>query len=310
MYYKNILDAIGHTPIIKLNKITDETMANIYVKLEMLNIGGSIKTRTSYNMLKTALKENKINQNTTICEPTSGNQGIGLALICAYLGLKCIIIMPDSVSIERRKLIKHYGAKLELVHDNNNIGECIEKCIQLAKQMQRDNENFFIPNQFSNFANSQIHEMQTGAEIIEDLPVTIDAFCSGIGTGGTISGISHALKEKYPSCKIYALEPENAAILSHMPITSHEQMGIGDGVIPEILDQNIIDEIMLISDKDAIRTSQLLAQKEGIAGGITSGTNVYAAIKIAKILGPGKNVVTILPDTAERYYSTNLFKEN
>ena len=307
MIYNNILDAIGNTPIIKLNKITDKNSANILVKFEGLNIGGSIKTRTALNMILGAEREGLLHPGSIIVEPTSGNQGIGLALVGAVKGYKTIIIMPDSVSEERRKLVKHYGADVKLVHDDGNIGKCINNCLETALKMSRENPNVFVPQQFTNKNNTLAHENHTALEILKDVDFKIDGFCSGIGTGGTITGIGHILKNKWPEIEIWALEPTKAAILSGGSIGTHIQMGIGDGLIPDILDQNIFSKVLTVSDDEALNTSRRLAREEGIMCGISSGTNVAGAIKLAKKLGKGKTVVTILPDTAERYFSTPLF---
>ncbi len=308
MVYNNILEAMGNTPIIKLNKIVPEGAAEILVKFEGLNVGGSIKTRTALNMIEDAERKGLLNKNSVIVEPTSGNQGIGLALVGAVKGYKTKIIMPDSVSEERRKLVNHYGAEVILVHDAGNIGLCIEECLNLALKMKSEDENVFVPQQFENPANPDIQRRQTGAEILAQVNKPIHGFCSGIGTGGTITGIGECLKEANPDMTIWAVEPEDAAILSGGSIGTHLQMGIGDGVIPEILNKNIYDGIYIVKDEDAIRTSKLLASEEGIMCGISSGTNVSAAIALAKKLGEGKTVVTVLPDTAERYFSTPLFE--
>lgn len=309
MVYQNILDAMGNTPMIQLNHMVPEGAARILVKLEGLNVGGSIKTRTAYNMICDAEEKGVIDQETIIVEPTSGNQGIGLALVGAVKGYRTIIIMPDSVSEERRKLINHYGAELILIHDDNNIGECIDECLQTAMRMAEEDPNVFVPQQFINPANPQVHRSHTGQEILEQVDGPIHGFCSGIGTGGTITGIGETLKAANPDMEIWAVEPEHAAILSGGSIGSHLQMGIGDGVIPDILNQNIYQDIYIVKDEEAIRTAQELASKEGIMCGISSGTNVAAAIQLAKKLGEGKTVVTVLPDTAERYFSTPLFEE-
>lgn len=309
MVYQNILDAMGNTPMIQLNHMVPEGAARILVKFEGLNVGGSIKTRTAYNMICDAEEKGVIDQDTIIVEPTSGNQGIGLALVGAVKGYRTIIIMPDSVSEERRKLINHYGAELILIHDDNNIGECIDECLQTAMRMAEEDPNVFVPQQFINPANPQVHRSHTGQEILEQVDGPIHGFCSGIGTGGTITGIGETLKSANPDMEIWAVEPEHAAILSGGSIGSHLQMGIGDGVIPDILNQNIYQDIYIVKDEEAIRTAQELASKEGIMCGISSGTNVAAAIQLAKKLGKGKTVVTVLPDTAERYFSTPLFEE-
>lgn len=309
MVYGNILEAVGHTPMIRLNRMAQEGEAQILVKFEGLNVGGSIKTRTALNMIEEAEKQGKIHKNTIIVEPTSGNQGIGLALIGAVKGYQTIIIMPDSVSEERRKLVMHYGAKVKLVHDDGNIGACIDECLQMALRMARDNSNVFVPQQFENPANPCAHRHHTGLEIMEQVAGPIHGFCSGIGTGGTITGIGEVLKAQNPDIEIWAVEPENAAILAGGTIGTHLQMGIGDGLIPDILNQEIYDEIYVVTDEEAIQTAKDLARLEGIMCGISSGTNVAAAKKLAKKLGKGKTVVTVLPDTAERYFSTPLFHE-
>jgi len=309
MIYKNILDAMGNTPMIRLNHMVPEDCARILVKFEGLNVGGSIKTRTAYNMIRDAEEKGLINSNTVIVEPTSGNQGIGLALVGAVKGYRVRIIMPDSVSAERRKLIRQYGAELVLIHDDNNIGECIEKCLHTALRMAEEDPNVFVPQQFENPANPQVHREATGLEILSQVDGPIHGFCSGIGTGGTITGIGETLKNANPDIEIWAVEPENAAILSGGSIGTHLQMGIGDGVIPGILNQSIYQHICIVKDEEALQTARDLASKEGIMCGISSGTNVSAALRLAKKLGPGKTVVTVLPDTAERYFSTPLFEE-
>lgn len=308
MICNNILEAIGNTPIIRLSNMSEPDSAQVLVKFEGLNVGGSIKTRTAYNMLLEAKKKGIINKDTIIVEPTSGNQGIGLALVGAVEGYKTIIIMPDSVSEERRKLVKHYGAEVVLVHDDGNIGLCIENCVKTAMDMAAKDDRIFIPQQFENVDNLNAHKNHTALEILEQVDVTIDGFCSGIGTGGTITGIGEVLKEKNPDMTIWAVEPEHAAILSGGSIGTHVQMGIGDGIVPKILNCDIFDDICIVTDDEAIETSKKLASMEGIMCGISSGTNVCAALKMAKKLGKGKTVVTVLPDTAERYFSTPLFE--
>ena len=309
MIYNDILEAMGNTPVIRLNHLPQPDSAEILVKFEGLNVGGSIKTRTAYNMICEAEKKGLINKDTIIVEPTSGNQGIGLALVGAVRGYKTKIIMPDSVSEERRKLVKHYGAEVILIHDAGNIGDCIEKCVETALKMKSENPDVFVPQQFENPANPAIQRQRTAKEILEQVGRPIHGFCSGIGTGGTITGIGESLKAENPDIEIWAVEPEHAAILSGGSIGTHIQMGIGDGVIPEILNQNIYNDICVINDEEAIRTAKELASKEGIMCGISSGTNVAAAIKLARKLGKGKTVVTVLPDTAERYFSTPLFED-
>lgn len=309
MVYNNVLDAIGHTPMVKLNRMNKKGNADIYVKFEGLNVGGSIKTRTAYNMILAAEKEGKINENTIIVEPTSGNQGIGLALVGAVRGYKTIIIMPDSVSEERRKLVRHYGAEVILIHDDGDIGKCIDECLQTALRMADEDENVFVPQQFANPNNTKAHKHHTALEILEQMARPIDGFCSGIGTGGTITGIGETLKAQNPDIEIWAVEPEHAAILAGGTIGTHLQMGIGDGIIPDILNQEIYNNIYIVTDDEALQTAKDLARLEGIMCGISSGTNVAAALKLAEKLGEGKTVVTILPDTAERYFSTPLFED-
>ncbi len=308
MICNTVLDALGNTPIIRLNRMSDPNSAEILVKFEGLNVGGSIKTRTAFNMIRDAEEKGIINKDTVIVEPTSGNQGIGLALVGAVKGYKVKIIMPDSVSEERRLLVRQYGAEVILVHDDGNIGLCIEECLSLALKMKAENPKVFVPQQFENPANPAIQRSATAVELLEQVAGPIHGFCSGIGTGGTITGIGEVLKEHNPDMTIWAVEPENAAILSGGSIGTHIQMGIGDGIIPEILNQSIIDDVCIINDDEAIETSRLLANREGILCGISSGTNVAAAIKLAKKLGRGKRVITVLPDTAERYFSTPLFE--
>lgn len=307
MIYENILEAMGHTPIIKLNHLATSDMARILVKFEGLNVGGSIKTRTAYNMILKAEEAHLINKDSIIVEPTSGNQGIGLALVGAVRGYKVKIVMPDSVSEERRKLIEHYGAEVILVHDAGDIGKAIEECLETALSMKASDPGVYVPQQFENPANPEVQRLGTAREILDDVDGPIDGFCSGIGTGGTLTGIGEVLKEANPAMTIWAVEPENAAVLSGGSIGTHVQMGIGDGVIPAILNRDIYDDICIITDEEALGISKRLASEEGLMCGISSGTNVAAALKLAKKLGPGKTVITILPDTAERYFSTPLF---
>lgn len=308
MIYNNVLEAIGQTPIIRLNRLNDPDSAEVLVKYEGLNVGGSIKTRTAFNMIREAEKQGIINKDTIIVEPTSGNQGIGLALVGAVKKYRTIIIMPDSVSEERKKLVEHYGAEVILVHDAGNIGACIEECLQTAIKMAKENPNVYIPQQFENEANPMVHRHHTALEILAQVAGPIHGFCSGVGTGGTITGIGEVLKAQNPDIVIWAVEPENAAILSGGNIGTHLQMGIGDGLVPAVLNTKIYEGICIVTDQEAIQTAKDLARLEGLMCGISSGTNVAAALKLAKILGKGKTVVTVLPDTAERYFSTPLFK--
>ena len=309
MIYQNVLEAMGHTPMIQLNKMADPEGARVLVKFEGLNVGGSIKTRTAYNMICKAEEDGILQPDSVIVEPTSGNQGIGLALVGAVKGYKTIIIMPDSVSHERKLLVEHYGAQVILIHDKGNIGDCIDECMQTALNMAKEDPKVFVPQQFANPANPMVHRHHTGLEILEQVAGPIDGFCSGIGTGGTITGIGETLKALNPDITIWAVEPENAAILAGGTVGTHILMGIGDGVVPDVLNQNIYDDIYIVSDEEALRTAKDLARIEGLMCGISSGTNVAAALKLAKKLGKGKTVVTILPDTAERYFSTPLFEE-
>lgn len=308
MIYKNVLDAMGSTPMIQLNRMVDEDSARVLVKYEGLNVGGSIKTRTAYSMILKAEEAGILKPDSIIVEPTSGNQGIGLALIGAVKGYETIIIMPDSVSHERRLLVEHYGAKVILIHDEGNIGDCIDECVKTAERMKAENPRVFVPQQFENPANPLVHRHYTGVEILEQVAGPIDGFCSGIGTGGTITGVGETLKALNPNIVIWAVEPENAAILAGGTVGNHIQMGIGDGLIPGVLNQTIYEDIAIISDEEALNTAKDLARKEGLMCGISSGTNVAAALRLAKKLGKGKTVVTILPDTAERYFSTPLFE--
>ena len=307
MYFENILEAVGRTPLIRLNRLSGENDAEVLVKYEGVNIGGSVKTRTALNMIEAAERKGLLTKDSIIVEPTSGNQGIGLSLVGAVKGYRVIIIMPDSVSRERRMLIRQYGAELKLVHDKGDIGECIDKCINIARQMAKEDPRVFVPDQFSNPDNTAAHLINTGQEILRDLDGPVHGFCSGIGTGGSLTGIGSVLKEKNPEMMIVAAEPENAAILSGGGIGSHIQMGIGDGLIPPILDQSLIDDIQIVSDEEALKTTKRLAAEEGILCGISSGTNVCVAIRMARKMGKGKRVVTLLPDTGERYFSTILF---
>lgn len=309
MIYNNVLEAIGKTPIIRLNNMVKPGSAEVLVKFEGLNVGGSIKTRTAYNMICQAEKDGILKPDSIIVEPTSGNQGIGLALVGAVKGYRTIIVLPDSVSEERSKLIRHYGAEVMKIHDAGDIGACIEECLQTALRMAEKDPKVFVPQQFENINNTLAHKKHTALEIMEQVAGPIHGFCSGVGTGGTLTGIGEVLAAQYPDIRIWAVEPENAAILAGGTIGTHLQMGIGDGVIPDILNQNIYDDIYIVTDAEALETAKRLAKEEGLMCGISSGTNVAAALKLAEELGEGKTVVTVLPDTAERYFSTPLFGE-
>ena len=308
MIYQNVLEAMGRTPLIRLNRLSEPDAAQILVKFEGVNVGGSVKTRTAFQMIEAAEQRGEIGPDSIIVEPTSGNQGIGLALVCAVRGYRARIIMPDSVSVERRKLVRHYGADVVVVHDDGDIGKCIAECIAIAERMAAEDPRVYVPQQFENEDNLFAHRYHTALEIVEDAEGPVHGFCSGIGTGGTISGVGQILKRLYPEVRIWAVEPENAAILSGGGIGTHLQMGIGDGLIPDILDQGIYDGICIVTDEEAIDTARALARDEGLLCGVSSGTNVAAARRLARELGPGKTVVTLLPDTGERYFSTELFE--
>ena len=311
MLYSNILQAIGNTPLIQLKSFGKKNMATLYAKAEFLNVGGSIKTRTAYQMILDAKRRGIINNKSVIVEVSSGNQGVGLALVGAVLRLKVIIVMPSSVSEERRKLIMQYGASVVIIEDNGNIGDCIKRCEEYALGLKRENPNVFIPNQFANIINPLTHEEQTAKEIIEDLKGNIDGLCLGIGSGGSITGIGRAIKRVNPKAQIWAVEPKNATVICNNgknKIGTHIQMGIGDGIIPPVLDKSLISHVVTVSDKQALKMAKELCLKEGILCGISSGSNLVGAIALAKRLGKDKNVVTVLPDTGERYFSTPLFE--
>ena len=258
-------------------------------------------------MIRRAEELGLVGKDTVIVEPTSGNQGIGLALIGAVRGYRTVIIMPVSVCEERLKLVRHYGAEVVLVHDDGDIGDCIRRCLATAMEMAASDPNVYVPQQFENPANPLVHRDQTGREILAQAQRPIHGFCAGIGTGGTISGIGRVLREQNPGMTIWAVEPENAAILAGGAIGTHLQMGIGDGLIPQNLDREIYDQVCIITDEEAIQTARALARLEGLMCGISSGTNVAAALRLARQLGRGRTVVTVLSDTAERYFSTPLF---
>ncbi len=307
MICDTVLEAVGHTPLVRLHRMVGADCAEVLVKFEALNVGGSIKTRTALNMIEDAERRGLLKPDSVIVEPTSGNQGIGLALVGAVKGYETVIIMPDSVSEERRKLVQQYGAKVELVHDAGNIGDAIAECAARAQKHAAENPRVYVPEQFSNPANPAVHHHHTALEIVEQAARPIHGFCSGVGTGGTLSGIGEVLKALNPNVEIWAVEPKNAAILAGGTVGTHLQMGIGDGLIPDNLNTQIYSHICVVTDEQALATARDLARKEGLMVGISSGTNVFAALRLAKRLGPGKTVVTVLPDTAERYFSTPLF---
>lgn len=304
----NILAVVGRTPMIYLRRISPAGGAQIFAKLEAVNPGGSIKTRTAMGMIEAAEQAGLLKPDSIILEVTSGNQGIAMAMIGAVKGYKVKIVMPENMSVERRKLIQAYGAEVILTPAGNDIGEAIENALEVARGIAAKDAHVFMPKQFENQANPSIHRTTTAQEILSQLDRPIDALIAGFGTGGTITGIGEVLKDAYPNMKVVAAEPENAAILAGGRIGHHVQQGIGDGLIPPIMNTSIIDDIVLISDEDALNTSRRLARTEGLLCGVSSGTNVCAAIRVAEKLGPGKTVVTILPDTGERYLSTELYK--
>lgn len=300
-YAKNITELIGNTPLIKLNTFSQN--ATILAKCEFLNPTSSVKDRIANNMIKFALKEGKINKNSTIIEPTSGNTGIGLAMVCASMGLKLILTMPSSMSVERRKLLSALGAKLVLTKPEKGMKGAVEKAIEIHEQTPHS----FVPQQFANPANPDIHVKTTAEEIWKDTDGKIDIFIASVGTGGTLSGVGSMLKKKNPNIKIIAVEPNSSAVLSGNPPAPHKIQGIGAGFIPDVLDTKIIDKIIKVKDEEAFETSRLLAKNEGLLVGISSGANAYASSLIAKE-NKGKTIVTILCDTGERYLSSGLYE--
>ncbi|HCD09212.1 MAG TPA: cysteine synthase A [Thermoanaerobacter sp.] len=306
MIANNVFELIGKTPVVKLNKIVEKEWAEIYLKLEFFNPAGSVKDRVAFSMIEKAEKEGKLKKGSVIIEPTSGNTGIGLAMVGAAKGYKVIIVMPDTMSMERRMLLTAYGA--EVVLTPGKLG--MEGAIKKAEELVRQNKNYFMPQQFENFANPLIHEETTAKEIIEDFNEGLDVFVAGVGTGGTITGVGKILKNKFSNIKIIGVEPYSAAVLSGKEPGPHKIQGIGAGFIPKVLDKNVIDEVIAVKDEDAFEVTRLLAKKEGILGGISTGASLWAAIDVAKKLGKGKKVLAIAPDSGERYLSTQLFRED
>lgn len=298
----SIIELIGETPVIKLEKLINKDMGNVYLKLESFNPGGSIKDRAAYNMICDALKNGDINQDTVVIEPTSGNTGIGLAMVCARLDIKLIIVMPENMSIERMKLIKIYGAKIVLTKANLGMTGAIDKAMELAKEYS----NSFVPLQFENSANPDAHK-KTAKELLFQMDNKIDALICGVGTGGTLTGISKVLKQELKNIQIVAVEPKSSPVIAGGRPGSHSIQGIGAGFIPKNLDTSLIDCIVAVSDEEAINTSRELARREGILTGISSGATVFAALLIARKLGSGKDIIAITPDTGERYISTSMF---
>lgn len=301
----SVLDAVGNTPLVRLSRMGSEGAATVYAKLESFNPMSSVKDRIAKSMIEAAERKGKVNRDTIIIEPTSGNTGIGLAMVCAVKGYKLTLTMPETMTVERRKLLAAFGAQLVLTPGPEGMNGAIKKAEELAKATP----NSFLPQQFENKANPWIHRKTTAKEILRALD-TVDAFVAGVGTGGTITGVGQALKKKNPAVRIVAVEPEDSPVLSGGSPHPHKIQGIGAGFIPRVLDRNIYTSIIKVSTKDAQETSRKLARLEGILAGISSGAATFAAMKVAQELGPGKNVVVVLPDTGERYLSTDLFAEN
>ncbi len=304
MIYNNIGELIGNTPLVKLNKLVNEDMANVYVKLEYFNPGGSVKDRIALNMIEEMEKKDKLKSGYTIVEPTSGNTGIGIAMVGAYKGYKVVLVMPETMSVERRKILKAYGAEIVLTDGSKGKKGAIDK----ANELVNGNDDYVILSQFENMDNPDMHRKTTAIEIIKDLDSNIDAFVSGVGTGGTITGIGEVLKENIGKVKVYAIEPKDSAILSGGSPGPHKIQGIGAGFVPTVLNTDIIDEVITVSTEESYNMSRELAKKEGIFVGISCGAAVHGAIEVAKKLGKGENVVVIAPDTGERYLSVeNLY---
>ncbi|MGB9699766.1 MAG: cysteine synthase A [Thermodesulfobacteriota bacterium] len=299
----NVLDLIGSTPVVKLHRLPGKEDATIWAKLEYFNPGGSVKDRICLAMIEAAEKEGQIRPGWTIVEPTSGNTGVGLAMVCAVKGYRLILTMPETMSLERRSLLAAYGAQLELTPGSEGMRGAIKR----AEEIVQKNKNYFMPQQFKNKANPQIHRQTTAPEILNQIKGRIDAFVAGVGTGGTITGVGEVLKKKLAKVKIIAVEPARSPVLSGGNPGPHKIQGIGAGFIPEVLNTSLIDEIIKVEDEEAIETARLLAKKEGLLVGISSGAAAFAALKVAQELGKGKVVVVILPDTGERYLSTGLF---
>lgn len=299
----SVTELIGQTPIVKLNQLQDENSADIYVKLEYMNPGSSVKDRIALAMIESAEKSGKLKSGDTIIEPTSGNTGIGLAMVASAKGYKAILVMPETMSIERRSLLRAYGAELVLTPGPDGMKGAIAKANELAKE-----NGYYVPQQFENEANPEVHRNTTGPEIVEAFgEEKLDAFISGIGTGGTISGAGEVLREKYSDIKIYAVEPTDSAVLSGGKPGPHKIQGIGAGFVPETLNTEIYDDVITVSTEEAFESARRAAKEEGILGGISSGAAIFAAMQVAKKLGKGKKVLAILPDNGERYLSTPLY---
>ncbi|WP_078393354.1 cysteine synthase A [Shouchella patagoniensis] len=299
----NITELIGNTPLVKLNRLTTDEYADVYLKLEYQNPGSSVKDRIALAMINAAEEAGELQPGTTIVEPTSGNTGIGLAMVAAAKGYKAKLVMPETMSLERRNLLRAYGAELVLTPGPEGMGGAIRKATELAKQ-----EGYFMPQQFENGANPKIHRETTGKELLEQVDGQLDGFVSGIGTGGTITGAGGLLKENFPGLRVVAIEPKDSAILSGGKPGPHKLQGIGPGFVPGILDTEVYDEIVQVSTEQAFEYSRRAAKEEGILGGISSGAAIYGALQLAKELGPGKKVVAIIPSNGERYLSTPLYQ--
>ncbi len=299
----NISELVGQTPVVKLNKIAGKDDATVYVKLESFNPASSVKDRIALSMIDAAEKSGALQPGATIVEPTSGNTGIGLAMIAAARGYKLILVMPETMSIERRNLLKAYGAELVLTPGPEGMKGAIRK----AEEIVQENPAYFMPQQFKNPANPQIHRELTAREVLEQAQGQLDAFVGGVGTGGTITGVGEILKQSFPGIKIVAVEPAASPVLSGGQPGPHKIQGIGAGFVPDVLNVQIVDEIITVSNEDAMETARKLARQEGILVGISSGAAVFAALQVAKRLGAGKKVIVVAPDTGERYLSTELF---
>lgn len=299
----SITELIGQTPIVKLNRIVDENSADVYVKLEYMNPGSSVKDRIALAMIEAAEEQGKLKAGDTIIEPTSGNTGIGLAMVAAAKGYKAILVMPETMSMERRNLLRAYGAELVLTPGPEGMNGAIRKAGELAQE-----NGYFMPQQFENFANPEVHKRTTGKEIVEQMGDQLDTFISGIGTGGTITGAGSVLKEKYPNIKIYAVEPTDSPVLSGGKPGPHKIQGIGAGFVPKVLSTDIYDQVLTVANDEAFEFARRAAKEEGILGGISSGAAISAALKVAKELGKGKKVLAILPSNGERYLSTPLYQ--
>ncbi|WP_339148317.1 MULTISPECIES: cysteine synthase A [unclassified Sutcliffiella] len=299
----SIDELVGKTPVVKLNRIVEEDMADVYLKLEFMNPGSSVKDRIALAMIDAAMEEGKLKEGDTIIEPTSGNTGIGLAMIAAAKGLKAILVMPETMSLERRNLLRAYGAELVLTPGPEGMGGAIRKAEELAKE-----KSLFMPQQFNNPANPDIHKRTTGKEIVEQFGDGLDAFVSGIGTGGTITGAGEILRENFPDIKIVAVEPADSPVLSGGKPGPHKIQGIGAGFVPSILDTKIYDQVITVKNEEAFEYARLAAKQEGILGGISSGAAISAALQVAKELGKGKKVLAVIPSNGERYLSTPLYQ--